>query len=207
MRLQKLLYLKLGLRFHQGAETSPSQGEEAVSERAVDWTSAMIAATAKADVVTVLLGFDGSPWWLPFLEKSEPALVWGGTAKPGRIPVLPAPSSFSSKHTLLFLLFYISLFKKNYWSIPDSQCCINFCCTAKWFSYTYMYILFHLLFHCGLSMNTEYSSLCYTVGPPCSSISLLHSMQTNQITVFCQVLPWPPYRCLGGSFLNICIFF
>ena len=28
-------------------------------------------------------------------------------------------------------------------------------------------------------MNTEYSSLCYTVGPPYSSISLLHSMQTN----------------------------
>ena len=27
----------------------------------------------------------------------------------------------------------------------------------------------------------------------------------KQIRAFFQVLPWPPYRCLGGSFLNICI--
>ena len=35
--------------------------------------------------------------------------------------------------------------------------------------YTYIY-LFHILFHCGLSQDTEYSSLCYTVGPCCLSI-------------------------------------
>ncbi|MXQ95037.1 hypothetical protein E5288_WYG010455 [Bos mutus] len=35
----------------------------------------MIAATAKADVVTVLLSFDGSPWWFPFLEKTTSALT------------------------------------------------------------------------------------------------------------------------------------
>ena len=28
------------------------------------------------------------------------------------------------------------------WSIVDLQCCVNFCSTAKWFSYTYIYILF-----------------------------------------------------------------
>ena len=31
-------------------------------------------------------------------------------------------------------------FKNFYWSIVDLQCCIGFRCTAKWISYTYIYI-------------------------------------------------------------------
>ena len=34
----------------------------------------------------------------------------------------------------------------------------------------YIYILFHVLFHHGLSQAIEYSSLCYTVGSYCLSI-------------------------------------
>ena len=37
-----------------------------------------------------------------------------------------------SPDVLFFLIFF-------YWSIVDLQYCVNFCCTAKWFSYTYIY--------------------------------------------------------------------
>ena len=37
------------------------------------------------------------------------------------------------------------------WSVVDSQCCVNFCCSAQWFSYTYTYILLHILFRYSLS--------------------------------------------------------
>ena len=38
----------------------------------------------------------------------------------------------------VFLLFY--------WSIVDLQCCINFWCTAEWFSCSYIYIFFLVFF-------------------------------------------------------------
>ena len=37
------------------------------------------------------------------------------------------------------------------------------------YSFSYIYILFHY----GLSQDTQYSSLCYTVGPCCSSVLYL----------------------------------
>ena len=65
---------------------------------------------------------------------------------------------------LKFLIYFLN------WSTVDLQCCVNFCCTAKWFSYTYIHILFYILFHYSLSQDTEYSSIFYTVGPCCLSI-------------------------------------
>ena len=58
--------------------------------------------------------------------------------------------------------------KKIYWSIVDLQHCVNFCCTAKWLSYTYIHS--HILFHYRLSQDIEHRSLCYTVVPCCLSI-------------------------------------
>ena len=51
----------------------------------------------------------------------------------------------------------------------ELQCCVNYCCTAKWLSYTHththththIYIRFHVLFHYGLLWDIEHSSLCY----------------------------------------------
>ena len=40
-------------------------------------------------------------------------------------------------------------------------------------THTHTYVLFHVLFHYGLSQDSEYSSLCYTVGLYCPFIPYL----------------------------------
>ena len=47
-----------------------------------------------------------------------------------------------------------------YWGIVDLQHCVNFCCIAKWFSYTDIYTFFYVLFYYDLSQDIKYRSLC-----------------------------------------------
>ena len=92
-----------------------------------------------------------------------------------------------------------------YWNIVDLQCGVNFCCMAKWFSYTYIYththILFHVLFLYGLSQDIEYGSLCVTIGPCCLSIicKSLHRFIPNSI-------PSLPHLPLGNHRPVFCAF-
>ena len=66
--------------------------------------------------------------------------------------------------SILFFFFSFFLFTNLfYWRIVDWKYCVNFYCTAKWLSYTFIYIVFHILFNYGLSQDIEYNSLCYTV--------------------------------------------
>ena len=56
-------------------------------------------------------------------------------------PLLPTAflfklSSVLASETTFFLKFIFYLF---YWSIVDLQCSVNFCCTAVWLSYMYIY--------------------------------------------------------------------
>ena len=70
------------------------------------------------------------------------------------------------------MLLWKSLVFFSNWSIVDLQCFVNFCCTAviQLYIYIYIHIIFYILFHYGLSQDTKYSSLCYTVGPCCLTI-------------------------------------
>ena len=84
---------------------------------------------------------------------------------PGHDPSFEQQTLKISRH---ILFFFQCLF---YWSIVDLQCFLNFCCTAM--THLYIYICtfsFDILSHCGLSQDTEYSSLCSTVGLCCLSI-------------------------------------
>ena len=85
------------------------------------------------------------------------------------------------------------------WNIVDLQCCVNFFCTAKWLSYTYIYILFYILFHYVLSREIRYNSLCCTVGPCCLSIPnvivCIYQPQTPSPTLPLSAPPWQPQVC------------
>ena len=58
---------------------------------------------------------------------------------PGEIPIS------CNQPTQFCYPFFFQIFKN--WTLVYLQCRISFKCTAKWFSYTYIYTLFQILFH------------------------------------------------------------
>ena len=111
-----------------------------------------------------------------------------------------------------FKFFSLNLF---YWSIVVLQCCGNLCCAAKWLQ-LYIYVcvcvcvfFFIFFFHYDLSQVTEYSSLCYTVGPCCLSILYITHLLTpnsQSIPLHQSPPPWQPQvysLCLWVSFYFI----
>ena len=81
-------------------------------------------------------------------------------------------------HIYCSVLVLGAFLKKICWSIVDLQCCVNFFCTAKWLSYTYIYSLsysFPLWFVTGywLSFPVLYSRTLLFMHPLCNSLPLL----------------------------------
>ena len=104
-------------------------------------------------------------WLLRSFYCAAVFLSWQMTLSDPAFPVPEAAAPFQ-----YFSSWQIGTFKKFYWNIVGLQCCDNFYCRAQWFGYTYVYVLFHTLFHYGLFQDIECSSRCYPVGPSCLSI-------------------------------------
>ena len=131
-------------------------------------------------------------------KTDDRIICWGGKTEELLIKRQTHDSAYLCAQTLpdlqhlcYMLLWTVFLFKKVlfYWSKVDLQCCVNFSCPAKWFSYCYtqytqsFFRFFSILVYQG---TLNISSLCH-IGRPCC-LSTLYI-----VTYVCQPhSPTPP---------------
>ena len=160
-------------------ENSPQTGKGSVRGRRV-----LLPRTLEAGWDT-LVGFSPGHW-----------VICGGQCFPGMTVLFQIDGSDLSE---IFLKANLpsngrilphSLFFFN-WSIVHLQRCVSFRSTAKWFSYTYIYIYcFQILFPYRLLQIIEYSSLCYNS----RSLLVIYFLYSSDSCMFC-----PPQSCFTGS--------
>ena len=89
--------------------------------------------------------FSGEPWvprWY-LMGQLHCRCLRGGDKKTQEVSlqILHTPSTYAVNYFIIkILLIFLNLIFILYWGIVDFPCCVSFRCTAKWFSYTYMYI-------------------------------------------------------------------
>ena len=86
----------------------------------------------------------------------------------------------------IYHLFFFSF-------LVDLQCCVNFCCTAKWFSYTYMNILFSYSFQLWFIIGYWIEFPLCMVGPFCLFILYTQSFASANL----KLLIHPSPTCLS----------
>ena len=91
---------------------------------------------------------------LDFFETYDADDEWQCSLSVPSAAFVPGPPMLVvSDCSLVFYLFFYYFLN---WSIADSQCCVSFRCTVKWFSHTYTaIILFQVLFLCRHLQNIE----------------------------------------------------
>ena len=104
----------------------------------------------------------GPPWWpwgwcFQAGHRSSASSLGGSGRVLDRVPVGEEKPRVVFFPEFLSLLTELSPLHFLNWHMIELQCCIIFCCIAKWLNYiciyihTHIYILFHIIFHHSLS--------------------------------------------------------
>ena len=101
-----------------------------------------------------------------------------------------------------------------YWSTVDLQCCVCLGCTAKWFGYSYIYIviythtyihiIFQILFHYRLLQGIAYNCLCYTQAIVLA-VYLFYIEWYVSVNLKLLIYPSPASPSVTVSLISLCV--